>query len=435
MKLRLLSIVSVIVLCAGVLTTVASGTPSVESHGVLAHDSGVVSPELPNPATVSAANLLGPSLAAEFPSQYGGIFLSNNNADINISVTSQSPEFVAFVNTLAPSGSVTYLSVVNTWSELLALQQKIEDSITELSSEGIDVAGLYADPSSNRVVIEVKALTADEDDSLTQSFGLGDLLVEGVSSAGAGIPLASRDNDSSPFNVGDNVMGLHSSTYTDCSTGYSMTLSGVSHILTAAHCFPSGASVSNELFDSDTSTVVGGGASMGSVTAVDTTASGTDSEYLSGAGSDLLTIGAIGSPVTEYVHALTGVTPGETGLCASGGLSGQVCGITVFTTTNCLTNLYYLNSSWTPVTRTACSLIRVYTSGPAIAGQGDSGGPMYLVSGGDYYAIGLISAGYPGDTATCPANAWTGRTCYWNLYYTSLSSILNYYGGTLVTGP
>jgi hypothetical protein len=434
-KSRLVIIASVVVLGVAILVTVPSGASSTKSHQVRSHDLAPASPELPNAPTAAAANELGPSLAAQFQSQYGGISLSNDNATINIYVTSQSPQLIKAVSIIAPSGSINYVPVANSWSDLTTLQKLIEDSISELGSEGINVAGLYIDPSLNRVVIDVGNATPSETDYLEKRFGVNKLLVDGVPSAGMGVPLTSRTSDFSPYNAGDNMTSIHSSTYYQCSTGFSMALSGVSHILTAAHCFPSGASVSNELFNTDTNTVVGGGRSMGTISAVDTTASGTDSEYLSGAGSFLLTIGAIGSPVSEYVHGLAGVTAGETGICASGGLSGQVCGITVKTTSNCLTNLYYLNSSWSEVTRTACNLIRVYTSGAAIAGQGDSGGPMYVVSGGNYYGIGLISTGYSGDTATCPANAWAARTCYWDIYYTSLSSVLNHFGGTLVTGP
>ncbi len=219
-----------------------------------------------------------------------------------------------------------------------------------------------------------------------------------------------------------------------------MIISGTPYVLTAGHCFAKSASVSNELYDTDTSMYEGTGNSMGTVDGQDTTSDGTDTAYLSGAGSDLLWIGAIGSPVSETVHAVAGVTDGETGLCSSGALDGQICSLTAGTLDNCISTYYY-NSSWVQEDKTACDLIYVKntheTGGvhdEAAFGQGDSGGPMYLVSSGDYDGIGLIEAGVSGDNVTCPANAWSGRICTWDGYYTSLSATLNFYGGTLATG-
>jgi hypothetical protein len=438
MRTRLMVVTAALSLGAAMLIAVSTGaaTPTSTSAVTTHHQSRAdsASNELPNPAQAAAAYELGSSLAATFPGQYGGITLSNDNANINIYVTSTSSALTSAVNAVAPSGSVNFFTVANSWNSLQSVQQQIEAAQPSLLEQGIDITQFYIEASTNRVVIDVDSLTSTEVAALNQQFGESEITVVPASAANAAIPLTSRDDDSSPFNAGDNETAVHDSDYYQCSSGYGMDISGVPYILTAAHCFPSGASVANELFNTDTDTVVGGGNSMGSVSAVDTTSDGTDSEYLSGEGSDLIWTGAIGSPTKEYVYGLTGVTEGETGICSSGGLDGGICGLTVGTTDNCQT-LFYLNSSWSEVSRTACDLIYVdNTSGDAWAGEGDSGGPMYLVNDGNYYGIGLISAGISGDTATCPYNAWSGRTCYYDGYYTSLSSVLSYWGGTLITG-
>jgi hypothetical protein len=80
---------------------------------------GVLIPtdELPNPTIASAALTLSSTLAKQFPTEFAGITLSNDNATINVYVTGTSSNLTTTVHDLVPGGAaVNYITVANTWN-------------------------------------------------------------------------------------------------------------------------------------------------------------------------------------------------------------------------------------------------------------------------------------------------------------------------------
>jgi hypothetical protein len=156
---------------------------------------GVLIPtdEEPNPAVASAALTLSTTLAKQFPSEFSGITLSNDNSTINVYVTGVSSSLRNSVLNQVPStATVNFITVANTWNSLLAIQDQLETDLSALKAEGIDVVDFSTDPATNREVIEVVNLTPSQAATLDQKFGSQNISVQGISANQAATPLASR---------------------------------------------------------------------------------------------------------------------------------------------------------------------------------------------------------------------------------------------------
>ena len=156
---------------------------------------GVLIPtdELPNPTIASAALTLSSTLAKQFPTEFAGITLSNDNATINVYVTGTSSNLTTTVHDLVPGGAaVNYITVANTWNSLLAVHQKLECSLTALKAEGIDIVDFSPDAVANREDIEVVNLTSSQTAILDQQFGAQNISIQGISESQAPVPLASN---------------------------------------------------------------------------------------------------------------------------------------------------------------------------------------------------------------------------------------------------
>jgi hypothetical protein len=148
------------------------------------------SKELPNPTVVAASLRLSSVLAKQFPNQYAGITLSGDNSTINVYVTRTRAGLTSEVRDLAPSDSVNYITVVNSWSSLLAVHEKLEVSWSALKAQGIDIADFSTDPSMNREVIDVVKLTPAQKVALDQKFGANKIMVQEISANQVSVPLA-----------------------------------------------------------------------------------------------------------------------------------------------------------------------------------------------------------------------------------------------------
>lgn len=153
----------------------------------------IPSDEVPNPTIASAALTLSSKLANQFPTEFAGLTLSNDNATINVYVTGTSSNLTTTVHDLVPGAAiVNYITVANTWNSLLAVQNKLEASLTALKGEGIDIVDFSTDAVANRVDIEVVNLTSTQTATLDQLFGTQNIAVQGISESQAPVPLASN---------------------------------------------------------------------------------------------------------------------------------------------------------------------------------------------------------------------------------------------------
>jgi hypothetical protein len=152
--------------------------------------------QLPNPTVVAASLRLSSVLAKQFSDQFAGITLSNNNSTINVyvtdvHVTKSTSGLTSEVRNLTPRGSVHYVTVVNSWRSLLAVQHQLEVSWSALKTRGIDIADFSTDADSNREVIEVVNLAPAQTAILDRRFGASRITVQGISANQAPVPIAS----------------------------------------------------------------------------------------------------------------------------------------------------------------------------------------------------------------------------------------------------
>jgi hypothetical protein len=156
---------------------------------------GVLIPtnEVPNPVVASTALTLGSSLAKQYPTEFAGITLSNDNATINVYVTGTSSGLRSAVLDQVPTtATVNFITVANTWASLLAIQDELESQLSALKAHGIDIVDFSTDPGTNREVIEVVNLSPSQTATLDQQFGAQKISVQAISGSQAPTPLASN---------------------------------------------------------------------------------------------------------------------------------------------------------------------------------------------------------------------------------------------------
>jgi hypothetical protein len=154
------------------------------------------SKELPNPTVVAASLRLSSILAMQFPNQFAGVTLSNNNSTINVYVTNvyatkSTLGLTSEIRNLTPRGSVHYITVVNSWRSLLAVQHQLDVSWSALRARGVDIADFSTDPTTNREVIDVVNLTPAQTTALDRQFGAGKVSVHRISASQVPVPIAS----------------------------------------------------------------------------------------------------------------------------------------------------------------------------------------------------------------------------------------------------
>jgi hypothetical protein len=224
----------------------------------------------------------------------------------------------------------------------------------------------------------------------------------------------SRLSDTAPFKAGAFMRKSNGGCTTAFKIGHIS--SGVQSLITAHHCSPdNGASWHQGLYD---------------------TTAMTSSNYLglstgqAAGGSD---IGRLGGPTNTLAAWVYGAGPSSNSgyptigwtnpavgavICYSGAYSGAVCQNEV---TNSGLTVCYLNNPGSPcyddLVRTA------QTSGIPAAGNGDSGGPAFVLTSQGAYAAGVIS-GIQNASPTCTgiAGSVDGRKCSNVVLYAPMSN-------------
>lgn len=250
-------------------------------------------------------------------------------------------------------------------------------------------------------------------DAQTQSgvaglIGLSTSAITYVSSAETPGDLAgTRYNDTNPWKGGARTVQGSSA----CSTGFSVLAGSYGRLVSANHCDP----------PADLSVYDGAGQLIAPGSAVSGYAS-IDSQLIDPSASPATTpqiyTGAWSSGTTSTVKNWASNWTGQT-VCTGGATTGSHCG----TITNDAVTLPGLTGSW---------YIEV-SSSSALAGNGDSGGPVYATVSGGVQARGIILRG---DAAVaCGAyNPDVLPTCYQNVYYAPISVVLNTWGVSLEVG-
>ncbi|TCC08517.1 hypothetical protein [Kribbella soli] len=202
-----------------------------------------------------------------------------------------------------------------------------------------------------------------------------------------------------------------------CTSGPGVKIGASKYMLTAAHC----AANTGQLIRQGNANVAGTLQSVGTV------ANRSGYPNLDA----MLVNGTTGPTMFRSWYGVVAVSslPWESltgqSVCTGGAFSGERCNIKVYGTNFCDTRPGWNNCGLT---------LAIREDGANAAGQGDSGGPVYILAPGTRYS-GIVTAGQ--DSAygfPCP-NYPAGqlpRRCYSRIYFTRIQNTLGYFGASLL---
>ncbi len=353
-----------------------------------------------------------------YKSIYGGLVVSDNGAHMTVHLTRLEPSAEAAFRSRAPAGTLSFVATPHSQDYLFGIQSKVLRSTSSLASDGIRVIEFWPSVQTGMEMIGVENLTPHATAVLDTRFGTRNIRVFNVARDQLPVLTASRTSDSSPFNGGDSISD-HSG---GCTSGFGITISGTSYLLTAGHCFAVGDDIYNAICNAS-SCANGGNASMGTIKERSWANNLGDSEVINTRGSDLIWTGVIGSPERSLVAGWTTNPVGDQ-VCQSGSYSGETCDLVINNNNECVQFAVYV-----------CHLIHAYSPSHAIANQlGDSGGPVFRFLSDGLNATGTDTGSTTADTVTCKYNIFPGEQCFWDIYYTAIDWTLPHWGASINSG-
>lgn len=383
------------------------------------------------PTPARAATATGVSMAVEqaisglgnsaYPDLFGDIEIINNHSQIAVYLKSSTPAIRAAFQALAPAGMLVFRPTPRSHRDLDAIHQGMQSRWASLRSQGINLVEFGPNAGLGKEDVGIENLTAAQAHVLEGMFGQGALNIYNVSAAEVKSRQldTTRIDDTAPYNGGDAIEHVTSTSKSGCTSGFGIRISGNRRLLTAGHCFNVGAHIINERCTSFTD-CSGSGADMGDVTQdglgdnrCNCNGQDLDSAVFTGCngngtcgGSDLIFTGALGNPQIAVVSGIGSWSVGDQ-ICESGAYGGEVCGFVVKQVNYCDTiGEYYL-----------CHLTRTYNANDN-AVSGDSGAPVFRFSGSSLYAVGTH----------------TGHDTSHHEWFTGINRILDVFNATLITG-
>lgn len=300
-------------------------------------------------------------------------------------------------------------------AEIKAISARIWANEAKLKNAGFqlaDVVGLQLDSPS--ITVE-GTYTASEGAAAPKVKAIVDTASGTAVSVKGGVearPTAAvRSNDWAPFNAG----GYMKNGTSVCSSGFALRVAGGNWTTTARHC------VETPWYDRDNSAT-----SYGSTRYVSSDGA---ARVLTATGSPYVFDGAWNN-TAGYHKTVSGYADVSLGdhVCTSGGNSGVHCNIKI-------TSMYVsFNDGYGNVANIRGDQ---QTAGQIAVIQGDSGGPVFVpnADGTHVGASGMIQGELYGDPYNCGSVHDQGvNKCSWVVLFTSIRTIANALGGSLVTG-
>jgi hypothetical protein len=325
-----------------------------------------------------------------------------------------------------------FLSAPYSLAQLLALRNAIISSPGYLSS-GISITSIY--PQATGLFIGV----TNGDSSRARSLSpIATTTIPITYFAASAVPLSvpGRYNDQPPFKGGAIIWAYTPLPPPDdvaaCTSGFGMHFASKPSeyfILTAAHCMREDQLGTQPFWTWEDALKVGqtfswspGNDAVDIATSVGVKGAGGSHQIYLGPAS--LT-SASGQSLTNVVGA-SSVTVGDS-IYQSGAFSGTRGPAKVDSVTES-----WIAKTTDGISYTVFGAYAATSNKSEFAGEGDSGGPVYVPAKGGVSAIGIVSAAPDTDTAPCVGIMLSGRKCFYSLYFplmtgtsTSIESDLN----------
>jgi hypothetical protein len=331
---------------------------------------------------------------ASFPESYAGLKIAGSH-NVAVFISAAAPDLVSRVNGMAIARGlhVTYVYVGESLKQLVSLEkQMVTDDKAVLVRDGLTVVDVHPDVSSNRLVVTLET-PASPDASLVRKaqsvfnriYGSGMVVVSSTTMLPT--TAAYRYDDSSPFWGGDQISA---SGYGICSSGFAeySSVYRTNGVLTAGHCFPTGAAV--HVYCSTRPAYCcgahgyGSGNLIGNVVGRAYPPSGGTSDFeITGGSSGAVVWG--GTCSSQQTYSVKGVIspPVGTTMSLDGSVTGEIGGLQVTEDQGCVL-VNYAQGSYD-----VCEVGSATGSSPPCHG-GDSGGPAFVHVSGGVKAAGTI---------------------------------------------
>lgn len=361
-----------------------------------------------------------------YTSIYGGVQLAGASRQATIYLTQHDAAAERTFTELAPTLRLTYRLTSSSAYRERQLDTRVAGDWAILQRHGkLELLSTGPDMATGREQFRVIDLTPAKRAFLVSRYGAN---IEVASAQKSQIPHAvgSRISDLAPWNGGDFI----SDGGGGCTSGIpTHNAAGQNFLVTAGHCFGSGATVYNAappigLGSTSSST------RMGTIYSRDLRPGYLDAEILSTSASSLTWIGGTSTSTSRSFQGGSGPTQVGSSVCLSGAYEGEHCGLIVQPNEEDIC----LNITYDFGTQEQCHLTVAQGTDQQSVGSGDSGGPVYQYFGSTPKAVGIVTAAP--STAVCsnwdaqyaPLHNGAHRYCSNQLVFTNIANILQQWG-------
>jgi hypothetical protein len=386
-----------IVLAACVAASSLGGTAQASS------DTPKVNSEVSDPATVRSGSSLTKIRKIISASAYAGAYLERETGHLKVMVTRS-----ISTPTLDPTSDapVDIVIVQHSLQDLERQMYEVFQARSALARKGVSILRVDANEITNTLDVAIEGpVTAQARDSIAGIVPGAPLVL----SSEVRLPESnlSRIDDFAPWSAGAfiNVAGVGT-----CTSGPGVRVGSTEYMLTAGHC----------------GTATGQLVRQGhpDVPQVPMENVGTIANRSGYPNLDAMLVTANVSPTlyrSWYNLSLVSSTPWESlvnqTVCTGGAFTGESCNLHIVRVNFCGT--------------TSCGLTSAGRNGSIAAGEGDSGGPVYILAPALQYS-GIIK-GSASDSIVCGNYPSGYRNCYEYITFTRIQNTLSYFGASLAS--
>jgi V8-like Glu-specific endopeptidase len=400
--------VAVAATAAALITSVVASPPPAAIAASGDDGRGSLPPPLPDP------QLLVQNLASTtYSSIYGGMTASADNASLTIYLTQLDPVAEAALRAVAPTLSLSFAPTSNTLATLDSMMEQLRHQQAALVAAGTNLTTWGPNEQTGKLDIGVLNMTPADVQVFESMFGADNVNVYNQTADDiAKRRDQTRTNDTAPYYGGDAIANGVENKF--CTSGWGITINGNPRLLTAGHCYlGTGDKVVNAKL-STSNTVVGSENPMGEVTQnAHNSTDQLDAEVFTGCngtgtcgGTTAIWTEANGSPLLRPVGGVGGWSVGNV-VCSSG----------AYGYTNCDLKVTAVNFCGPTESGTMCHLTSTdATTNGNTTQPGDSGCPIFRVTNGYAYALGINQGG----------DGWSYEQ------FTGINSALGQFGASLI---
>jgi hypothetical protein len=120
------------------------------------------------------------ALGRDFPQQYAGTAFVDHGSRLEVYVTSLPIGLQSRVGYFVPLSMVDFRVVKHSLADLNAVADQIASDFPKLEAEGIEVASIQSDFTSNSVIVDVVNATQTDVNTLNEYYGASDLTIQSV---------------------------------------------------------------------------------------------------------------------------------------------------------------------------------------------------------------------------------------------------------------